>query len=115
MICARCGREVKRVCRDCQARQARVGMLLHQRRFLQTWLAGGIELRSRTYEGATHLELFDDRWHAYCGLAMFKVTERRLSRDLPADLCSACLKVFSDLVDKYRNQPAVSPSVEKSA
>ena len=104
MICTRCGREVKRVCRDCQAAQARTGMLLHQRRFLQTWLVGEIELRVREQLGALHLELFDDRWHAYCGAAMFTVTDRRRVREVPADLCAECLKIFNELVGKARSE-----------
>ena len=100
MICPECGREVKLVCRNCQAARARRGMLLHQRRFLETWLAGGIDLRVRSYEGAEHLELFDDRWHGYCGTAMFVVTERRRVRELPPDLCPECLKIFHELAAK---------------
>jgi hypothetical protein len=100
MICTECGREVKRVCRDCQRDRAYRGLLLHQRRFLQTWLAGAIELRVRTYDGALHMELFDDRWHAYCGAAMMQYTERRRVRELPADLCPGCLKVFNELTAK---------------
>ena len=102
MLCTRCGREVKGVCRDCQAARARQGMLLHQRRFLQTWLAGAIDLRSRSYEGVVHLELFDDRWHGYCGAPMFTVTERRRSRELPPDLCPECFKIFNELVATAR-------------
>lgn len=112
MICADCGREVKRVCRDCQARRARDGMLLHQRRFLQTWKAGGIELRVRWYEGTLHLELFDDRWHSYCGIAMFihgpanlveqaMALARRRAAALPDDLCPECHKIFDELVARF--------------
>jgi hypothetical protein len=100
MICTRCGRGVKRVCRDCQAAQARTGLLMHQRRFLQTWLAGEIDLRVRDQLGRLHLELFDDRWHSYCGVAMFDVTERRRVRDLPPELCADCVNIFNELVAK---------------
>jgi hypothetical protein len=31
-------------------------MLLHQRRFLQTWLAGAIRLRVKRKDGVLHLE-----------------------------------------------------------
>jgi hypothetical protein len=104
VICNRCGREVKRVCRDCQARQARAGMLLHQRRFLRTWLLGDppIYLRVRPQFDVLHLELFDDRWHGYCGVPMFEITERRLMRNLPTDLCGDCLNVFNELVAKAK-------------
>jgi hypothetical protein len=97
MICAECGKECKRVCRACQAARARRGMLMHQRRFLQTWLAGEIDVYVRAFDGVEHLELFDDRWHSYCGVAMFVTTERRRARDLPADLCPECLKIFNEL------------------
>jgi hypothetical protein len=106
MICTKCGREVKRVCRDCQAAQAHRGMLLHQRRFLQTWLAGQIELRVKRKEDTVHLELFDDRWHGYCGVAMFDVTARRLVRELPPDLCPECVRVFQELVAKAKQEVA---------
>lgn len=73
-------------------------MLLHQRRFLQTWLAGGIDLRVRPFDGVLHLELFDDRWHGYCGTEMFAVTERRRLKELPADICPKCRTIFDELV-----------------
>jgi hypothetical protein len=100
MICKQCGREIKRVCRDCQAAQAYRGMLMHQRRFLQTWLAGQIELRVRPQGDVLHLELFDDRWHGYCGATMFVLTPRRLVRNIPADLCPACLTILNELAAK---------------
>lgn len=101
MLCAECGREVKNVCRDCQAARTRRGMLLHQRRFIQTWIAGGIDLRvKRSRDGVLHLELFDDRWHSYCDVPMLNVTKREKVREIPADLCPACLKVFDELVLK---------------
>ena len=101
MICETCGREVKRVCRECQRERARAGLLLHQRPFLRTWLAGTIELRVREYNGATHIELFDDRWHSYCYLDMFEHPERRRRvRELPAELCVQCRKIFDELVAK---------------
>lgn len=103
MICTECGREVKRVCRDCQAARTRQGMLQHQRRFLQTWLVGAIDLRVRIYGGVAHLELFDDRWHSYCGTAMFDITERLRTRELPADLCPECRKIFDELLARYSN------------
>ena len=103
MICPECGREVKRVCRSCQRDRARRGMLQHQRRFLQTWLVGGIDLRVRPHEGATHLELFDDRWHAFCGVSMFEHPEtRQRTRELPAELCTGCRTVFDELVSKAK-------------
>jgi hypothetical protein len=100
MTCVSCGKEVKRVCRDCQAKRARDGMLLHQRRFLQTWLAGGIELRVREYNGSPHIELFDDRWHSYCGIPMMTLTNRRRVRELPDEVCTECREVFQGLVEK---------------
>jgi hypothetical protein len=100
MVCPECGREVKRVCRDCQAARTRRGMLLHQRRFLQTWLAGTLDLRVRQQDGTLHLELFDDRWHGYCGAPMFTVTDRRRVREIPPDLCAECTKIFNDLAQK---------------
>jgi hypothetical protein len=103
MICPECGREVKLVCRDCQRDRARRGMLQHQRRFLQTWLVGEIELRIREHEGATHLELFDDRWHAFCGVSMFEHPEaRRRVGELPSELCSGCRLMFDELVTKAK-------------
>jgi len=102
-ICPECGCEVKLVCRDCQRKRARRGLLQHQRRFLQTWLAGETELRIRPFAGVTHLELFDDRWHAYCGADMFTGAElRQRVRELPGDLCSECRSVFDELVNKAK-------------
>lgn len=104
VICKRCGREVKTVCRACQAALAREGLLRHQRRFLQTWLAGEMDLRVRQKDDVLHLELFDDRWHAYCGAEMFKVTERRRVREIPADLCPGCRTILDELVAKAREE-----------
>ena len=101
MICPECGQAIKLVCRDCQRKRAHRGLLLHQRRFLITWLAGAIELRVRPQGDRLHLELFDDRWHAYCGADMFTVTPRQLVREVPAGLCEDCLKVFDQLVAQY--------------
>ena len=99
MICAECGTEHKgHVCRLCQARRVRAGMLRHQRRFLQTWLAGDIDLRVKRVEGVLHLELFDDRWHSYCDREMFAVQQRAYVRDVPLDLCPKCIEVFDQLV-----------------
>src|SRR5215472_12905373 len=105
MICPECGREVKKDCRDCQRDRARRGMLQHQRRFLQTWLVGGIDLRIRAHEGTIHVELFDDRWHAFCGVSMFENPEKR--RRVPlfpdhANMCTGCRKVFDELVSKAK-------------
>jgi hypothetical protein len=106
MKCSECGRDVKLVCRFCQAARARRGLLLHQRRFLQTWLAGSIHLRvKRATDGVLHLELFDDRWHSYCDVAMFDVTERQLVKEVPPDLCAACKTVFDELVAKASAEP----------
>ena len=99
MICEECGQEVESfVCRDCQAKRTRRGMLRHQRRFLETWLAGGIDLRVKRLGGVLHLELFDDRWHSYCDREMFAVTDRAYVRTVPPDLCPDCFKVFDGLV-----------------
>jgi len=75
-------------------------MLLHQRRFLQTWLVGDIDLRVKRKDGVLHLELFDDRWHSYCDVAMFDVPHSEFVKNPPDDLCGDCLKVFKDLVEK---------------
>ena len=47
-----------------------------------------------------HLELFDDRWHSYCDVAMFDVPHSEFVKNPPDDLCGDCLKVFKDLVEK---------------
>lgn len=100
MICIECGREMKIVCRFCQAARTRRGMLLHQKRFLQTWLVGEIDLRVKRKDGILHLELFDDRWHSYCDLAMFDVPRSEFVKNPPGDLCGDCLSVFNELVQK---------------
>jgi hypothetical protein len=88
---------MKLVCRSCQRERARAGMLLHQRRFLQTWIAGNIELRLRYQDGTLHIELFDDRWHAYCGADMYVVTPRERRLDLPPEVCPACRATLEKL------------------
>lgn len=99
MTCTECGAEHKGyVCRPCQARRVRAGMLRHQRRFLQTWLAGQIDLRVKRVAGTLHLELFDDRWHSYCNREMFSTPHRQYVRELPADLCPDCITIFNELV-----------------
>jgi hypothetical protein len=101
MTCPECGKEIKGyVCRDCQKVRTRHGMLLHQRRFIETWLAGSIDLRIKRKDSVRHLELFDDRWHSYCDIEMFEVTSREFTRTIPDDLCPACLKIFNELVVK---------------
>jgi hypothetical protein len=104
MICAECGREVERVCHVCQAARARRGLLRRQRRFLHSWLAGKLELRVKRKDGVLHLELFDDRWHSYCDVAMFDVTEHQKVREIPRDLCPECLKVLDELVFKTKSE-----------
>ena len=104
MICTECGREVKRVCADCRAKRARAGMLLHQRRFLQTWLAGGIDLRVRRKGDTLHAELYDDRWHAFCGIDMYENPALVFMRQMPADICPDCRAVFDQLVDQARQE-----------
>lgn len=111
MICGDCGRTVKRVCRDCQAARARNGMLMHQRRFLQTWAVNGIDLRVRDLDGACHLELFDDPWHGYCGAALPVASGRRRVRSLPTDLCSDCGRVFDELVGRYAGAAGSSDAI----
>jgi hypothetical protein len=110
VICADCGRTVKRVCRDCQAVRARNGMLMHQRRFLQTWAASAIDMRVRDFDGTTHLELFDDPWHAYCGAALPVATGRRRVRTLPADLCTDCRAMLDQLLARYVTATDAPPS-----
>jgi len=101
MICQECGNEVKGwVCRPCQAKRTRAGMLRHQRRFLQTWVAGQIDLRVKRLGGVLHLALFDDQWHSYCDTELFAVSRAEVTRQLPADLCAECLKVFNGLVSE---------------
>jgi hypothetical protein len=101
MNCPECGQLMKRVCRRCQAVRARNGMLLHQRRFLQTWAVGAIQLRLREFDGVTHIELFDDPWHGYCGAALLLGSERRRVRSMPSDICSGCRAVFDELLTRY--------------
>jgi hypothetical protein len=90
----------KFVCEICRAERTRLGMLLHQRRFLQTWRAGSIDLRISRRDLVTHLELFDDRWHAYCGLGLFQAAGRQFVRELPRDLCPECRAVFEEQLAK---------------
>jgi hypothetical protein len=81
-------------------------MLLHQRRFVETWLQGTIDLRIKRFNGTLHLELFDDRWHAYCGAAMFSVVNREFHRDLPVDLCPECYQVFQRIREQVSHAAA---------
>jgi hypothetical protein len=51
-----------------------------------------------------HLELFDDRWHTYCGIDLFGIPPARAYvRELPPDLCRQCRAVFDRLVDVERS------------
>jgi hypothetical protein len=102
MTCPQCGRTYKGVvCIDCREARARAGLLLHQRRFLQTWAVGQIELRIADKEGLLHVQLFDDRWHAYCGATLFEIVQRERNRDLPPAICSECARVFHELVARF--------------
>jgi hypothetical protein len=105
MICPECGKQVKGyVCYPCQAVRTYKGMILHQRRFLETWLEGTIDLRIKRINGTLHLELFDDRWHAYCGKEMFSVTDREYMKELPPELCPACYEVFQQIRNQVMNE-----------
>jgi hypothetical protein len=104
VICNTCGREVKLVCADCRAERSYQGLLLHQRRFLQTWESGALDLRVRYQDNVRHLELFDARWHAFCGATMFQPTPRERVRALPADTCASCVQVFERLVAASREE-----------
>jgi|AmaraimetP72IA01_FD_contig_31_598142_length_2127_multi_19_in_0_out_0_3 hypothetical protein len=97
MICPECGAQVRMVCAACRAKRQRIGILLHQRRFLEAWRGGSLQLRTREKNGAVHVELFDDRWHAYCGIDLFDVPPQPvLVRELPADLCGACRAILDE-------------------
>lgn len=98
MTCPECKREFKGfVCRDCQQKRVRIGMLLHQRRFVETWQEGMIDLRLKRRAGILHLELWDDCWHAYCGCELFAITAREFRRELPPDLCGQCYHAFQEI------------------
>jgi hypothetical protein len=98
MTCPECHREFKGfVCRVCQQKRQRIGILLHQHRFVQTWQQGMIDLRLKRRAGVLHLELFDDAWHAYCGCELFGVTARDFRRELPPDLCRPCYDAFQEI------------------
>ena len=80
-------------------------MLLLQARYLETWIQGGIDLRVTRKEGTPHLQLFDDRWHTYCDMALHAVppvTEKH--KDVPQDLCGECLTVFRQLVSEAEDR-----------
>ena len=106
MLCNQCGNTSKGVvCIPCRTRRTRIGMLVHQRRFLETWLTGGIPLRVTRADGVPHLQLFDDRWHTYCDIELFAVppvTERH--QEVPEDLCRDCLTTFLQLADEARRR-----------
>ena len=108
MTCQYCAATFRGVvCAACRIRRQRAGILLHQRRYLYTWLQGAIDLRIVTIDGIAHVELFDDRWHGYCGarLGACKPDERVKMRELPADLCADCRAVFDNLVENERRKP----------
>jgi hypothetical protein len=74
---------------------------------LQTYAIGAIELRVRSKDGVPHVELFDDRYHGFCGVAMFEnPADRQKVRELPADLCADCRRVFDELFTKAREEYA---------
>lgn len=103
VLCPVCSREMENlVCRACQADRQRTGMLQHQRRFLETWLEGTIDLRVSNKNGVPHLQLFDDRWHTYCGQDLFGITNRDFVRVLPRSLCPDCVAVFDSLIAKVK-------------
>jgi hypothetical protein len=106
MLCSHCGQTSKGVvCIPCRTQRTRAGMLLHQRRFLETWLTGGIQLRVTRRDGVPHLQLFDDRWHTYCDIelhAVPPVTERH--QEVPEGMCPECLVVFDRLINEARER-----------
>lgn len=83
-------------CPVCRAARQRAGILLHQRRFLQTWKAGQLKLLLAAKDGEKHVQLFDDRWHAYCGIELFGIVHRDRVDTLPDGLCSKCSAVFQE-------------------
>lgn len=97
-VCDRCGQDYEGFyCANCEALRSRNGLLAHQRRFIETWAAGLIDLRLKNSGGALHLELYDDRWHSYCGKPMFDTPDRTFAKDLPVDLCPDCAAVFAQI------------------
>jgi hypothetical protein len=107
MTCKECGRTFKGViCIACREARARAGILLHQRRFLQTWQLGQIELRLASKTDLVHIQLFDDRWHAYCGAELFGIVPRDRNRELPPAVCSECSRVFHELVARFVPKPS---------
>jgi hypothetical protein len=79
----------------------RSGIELHQRRFLQTWALGQIKLWTATKDGSIPIQLFDDRWHTYCGIDLFGVIPRDRSQDIPPAVCGDCLTAFKGLLAQY--------------
>jgi hypothetical protein len=101
MTCKTCACSFKGVaCVHCREVRQRIGILLHQRRFLQTWQLGQIALLVATKDGQKHVQLFDDRWHAYCGAELFGIVPRDRLKSLPVDLCSECGAVFQEQLAK---------------
>jgi hypothetical protein len=63
-------------------------------------------LRLATKNDLVHVQLFDDRWHAYCGAELFEIVPRGRSRELPPALCSGCARVFHELLAKFVPKPS---------
>lgn len=105
MICTECGYQCKGVvCPKCRERRCYNGMILHQRRFIETWMEGNIELHYAIRDLLQHLVLFDDRWHTYCGLDLFHVLARDYSAEIPADLCPQCRTILEELIQRVKQE-----------
>lgn len=102
MICNSCGAESKGVvCVPCRISRTRAGLLLHQRRFVETFLKGSMRLRVREKAGAAHIELFDDRWHTYCDIELFDVAPNpELRQEIGPDVCAECRRVFDGIAEQ---------------
>jgi hypothetical protein len=79
----------------------RSGIELHQRRFLITWKLGQIKLFVATKNDLVHVQLFDDRWHTYCGIDLFDISERDRSQEMPPGVCGDCYAAFQRLLAQY--------------
>jgi hypothetical protein len=107
------------VCRNCLARRSHEAYLEAQRDHLPAVLAGKLYLHTRRApggQGYSHIELFNDHEHAYCGQQVtgWKRDELHYSKFEDAKLCKTCREIFDSLLSKPANEDegAVSDTIE---
>jgi hypothetical protein len=104
MTCPSCKSDIPPAalaCPTCTQRRSRAVIFAYQRQVLPAVLRGDSEMRlARLGRGPTHLELFGDSNHAFCGVELDEQSKRSRRPHWDLDgICPKCSAVFEQLTE----------------